>query len=87
MIIAVDYGADRYSIRFNVVNYPGTNEATWSCTSAASGKCTNWRAQSDPNGSGKLAAQLLKITTSKGKTVEQSYGKYYFSFDISLTNP
>jgi hypothetical protein len=87
LIIAVDYGADRYSIRFNSENYPGTDEVSWSCTSAASGSCNGWRMQSDPNGSGKLAAQLLKITTSRGKTVEQSYGKYYFSFDISLTKP
>jgi len=87
LIIAVDHGADRYSIRFNSINYPGTNDVLWTCTSAASGKCNGWRAQSDPNGAGKLAAQLLKITTSRGKTVEQSYGRYYFSFDISLTNP
>src|SRR6185436_9309390 len=25
LIIAVDHGADRYSIRFNSINYPGTN--------------------------------------------------------------
>jgi hypothetical protein len=88
LIIAVDYGADRYSIRFNSVNYPGTNDVTWSCTSATtSGACNGWRMQSDPNGAGKLAAQLLKITTSRGKTVETSYGRYYFSFDVSLTNP
>ena len=87
IVLAVNVGADRYSVRFNATNYPGTNEATWTCTSAASGKCNAWRMRSDPNGTGKLAAQLLKITTSKGKTVETSYGKYYFSFDIGLTNP
>ena len=87
VVLAVDYGAQRYSLRFNTVNYPGTNDVSWTCTSAASGKCNGWRMQSDPNGLGKVSAQLLKITTVKGKITEQAIGKYYFSFDITLTNP
>jgi hypothetical protein len=43
--------------------------------------------QSDPAGQGKVAAQLLKITTSKGKTVEERIGQYYISFSIDVTNP
>ncbi len=60
----------------------------WTCTSSLNGKCSGWRMQSiDPNGSGKVIAQLLKITTAKGKTVEEARGMYYFSFDVGLTNP
>ena len=88
LIIAVNVGADRYSIRFNSSAFPGTENPSWSCTSVLNGKCNGWRMQSlAADNSGKLSAQLLKITTSKGKTVNQDYGKYYFSFDVSLTNP
>lgn len=88
LIIAVNVGTDRYSIRFNSVSFSGTENPSWVCTSASSGKCNGWRMQSlAADNSGKLKAQLLKITTSKGKTVNQDYGKYYFSFEVSLTNP
>ena len=88
LIVAVNVGADRYSIRFYEANFPGTENPTWICTSASNGKCNGWRMQSlAADNSGKLRAQLLKVTTSKGKTVNQDYGKYFFSFDISLTNP
>jgi len=88
LIIAVNVGTERYSIRFYSANFPGTENPSWICTSALSSKCNGWRMQSlAADNSGKLKAQLLKITTSKGKTVNQDYGKYYFSFEVSLTNP
>jgi hypothetical protein len=84
MIIAVNVGADRYSIRFGYV--AGTSQPLWTCGAVTNLKCGSWRMQSDPNGSGKVIAQLLKITTAKGKTVEEARGKYYFSFDVGVTN-
>jgi len=87
MVIAIDYNSVRYSLRFGYVNYPGTNPALWTCKSAAGGKCVGWRMESDPNGTGKVSGQLLKITTVRGKTVEESLGKYYFSFAVNVTNP
>jgi hypothetical protein len=40
-----------------------------------------------PNGTGKLIAQVYKVTTVRGKTVLVDYGKYRFSFDISFAKP
>jgi hypothetical protein len=87
LAIAMDYSGTRYAIRIQKDNYPGTEEVLWTCTSSSSGKCTGWKMQSDPNGKGKVAAQLLKITTVNGKTVEEKMGQYYFSFSVNVTTP
>jgi hypothetical protein len=87
LAVAMNYGTQRYALRIQTVNYPGTQEVLWTCLSAAGGKCNSWKMQSDPAGQGKVAAQLLKITTSKGKTVEERIGQYYISFSIDVTNP
>ncbi len=84
MVIAVDVGAERYSIRFGYV--AGTTQPLWTCNAAANGKCISWRLATDPSGAGKNAAQLYKITTSRGRNVETPLGKYYFSFGISVAN-
>jgi hypothetical protein len=87
-----------YSLRFHSANYPAktvngvlipaANDVTWICTSAANSKCNGWRAQSDTSGNGgKLVAQLLKIRRVGNKAYTDDYGKYYISYDISLTNP
>lgn len=88
LIIAVDVGTTRYSIRFFAANFPGTDNITWTCTSEANNQCNGWRTQSDllDNG-GKLIAQLLKVTTVRNKTTTTNYGNYYQSFKISLTQP
>jgi hypothetical protein len=84
LIVAIDVGAERYSLRFYEANYPGTNDVQWTCTGAGSdGKCNAWRVQS-PNGN-KLIAQLVTVTTVRGKNVTTDYGRYRFSFDISVT--
>jgi hypothetical protein len=86
----------RYSLRFNSAQYPANattgvpaaDNVKWICTAALSGKCTGWRAQSDPTGNGgKLVAQLLKITRVGNSTTTEDYGKYYISYDISLSKP
>ncbi|MDQ3130979.1 MAG: hypothetical protein M3Q99_09480 [Acidobacteriota bacterium] len=84
MVIAVNVGADRYSIRFGYVS--GTGQPLWTCNTAASGKCGSWRMASDPSGAGKIAAQLYKITTSRGKETATPIGKYYFSFGVNVAN-
>jgi hypothetical protein len=83
LVVAVNIGADRYSLRFYTRNFPGTDNISVACTSVASGKCSSWRTQS-PNDSGKLIAQVYKITTVRGKQVLTDYGKYRFSFDMSF---
>ncbi len=86
LIVAVDDSGIRYSLRFYASNFPGSDSVTVACTSVASGKCSGWRMQS-PNGTGKLIAQVYKVTTVRGKTVNVDYGKYRFSFDMSFTKP
>lgn len=86
LIVAVDVNGERYSLRFNKQNFTGTHDVPWSCTSMSSGKCSAWRMQSrDPNGNGKVIAQLVKVTWVGNKSTTVDYGKYYFSFDITLT--
>jgi len=87
LAIAMDYNGSRYAVRMNPTNYPGTQQVLWTCTAVANGKCTGWKMQSDPNGQGKVAGQLLKITTVKGKTIEEKRGQYYFSFSVHVTTP
>ena len=86
LVVAVNIGTDRYSLRFYTKNFPGIDNVSVTCTSVASGKCSGWRTQS-PNGVGKLIAQVYKVTTVNGKQVLTDYGKYRFSFDISMSIP
>lgn len=86
MVVAVNIGADRFSLRFYSSNFPGSDNISVVCTATASGKCSGWRTQS-PNGTGKLIAQVQKITTVRGKQVLTDYGKYRFSFDLSFSKP
>ena len=83
LIVAIDVGADRYSLRFYAANYSCTNDVSWTCTAAgADGKCNTWRVQSANDN--KLIAQLLKVTTQRNKIVTEDYGQYKFSFDITV---
>ena len=84
LIVAVNVGSDRYSLRFYSTNFPGSEDVGWTCSAASNGKCVSWKMQSENDGN---VAQLLKITTSKGKTVNTSYGFYNFTFSVDLTNP
>ena len=85
MVIAVNVGAERYSIRFGYV--AGTNPTKWTCNAVTSLKCSSWRMTSNTDGTGKIAAELLKITTVRGKETSTPFGKYYFSFGVNVTNP
>jgi hypothetical protein len=73
--------------------YPLTDYITVTCTSAgATTPCSQWRIEPSgtftaPDGTLKKRnrAKLIKITTSKGKTIETDQGDFYFSFQINLT--
>ncbi len=85
MVVGVNVGSDRYSIRFGYVT--GTNQTTWTCNALTNGKCSSWRMVSDPsNQGGKITAQLLQITTYKGKDTATPIGLYSFSFNVNVTN-
>lgn len=84
LIVAVNIGSERYSLRFYSANFPGSDDVQWTCNAAANGKCTSWTAQTNAGGN---VAELLKITTTRGKTTNTSYGFYRYNFSIGLTNP
>lgn len=85
LVVAVNVGADRYSIRFGYVD--GTNLPFWTCNAVTNSKCSSWRMVSDLNNlGGKMTAQLLKITTANGKQTTTPIGLYSFSFDVNVTN-
>ena len=91
MIVAIDVptstGTDRFSLRFNpmssVGSFPGTEYSRWTCNTAASGKCTSWTGTGAVGG--KSIANVVKVTTVKGKQVLDSYGLYRFGFRFGLT--
>jgi hypothetical protein len=85
MVVAVNVGLERYSIRFGYVT--GTDLPLWTCNAVTNNKCSSWRMVSDlGNQEGKMTAQLLKITTVKGKETPTLIGLYSFSFDVNVAN-
>ncbi len=90
LAISLDYGGATYAVRMNPSNFSGTDWAQWTCLSLnSSGKCSNWQMvpSSFHDGTRKARGQLLKISTVKGKTVEEKRGVFYLSFKIDATNP
>ena len=84
LIVAVNIGTDRYSLRFHPRYFAGSDTISVVCTAIdTSNKCSGWRTQS-PNGAGKLIARVQKATTVRGKQVYTEYGNYRFSFDMSF---
>jgi hypothetical protein len=79
--------------RTGVAVYPQTDFVTVTCTSPGSNTpCSQWRMEptgtfTAPDGSLKKRnrANLAKIVTSKGKTIETNQGDFYFSFQIQAT--
>lgn len=92
--IAFSQAGNDYAIQMNPIGgdadgfYEETEPAMVTCTtpSSGSGPCTGWLvAPSGPNGGN--VGKLLRITTSKGKTVRADMGDYRFSFEFVVTNP
>jgi hypothetical protein len=85
---SIKVGADTYSLRFREVEFPGSTDVAWTCTSSAdgtlTGKCNGWRMESASGGS---LARLLKITTVKGKTTTKSGSLFYFTFKVDVKIP
>ena len=82
--VRIQAGSAEYSLRFRTVEFPGSNDVAWTCTSEANSKCTGWRMESAPGGS---IARFLKITTAKGKITTQSGSLFYFTFKVDLKTP
>jgi hypothetical protein len=90
LAISLDYSGSTYAVRMNPPTYYETDWIQWTCLSLnGSGKCNSWEMEPSTfyDGERKARGQLLKITTVKGKTVEEKRGVFYFSFKVNLTNP
>lgn len=91
MAISFDYGGQRYRFAMNNSNFIETNNIRISCTGVDSAnKCNRWKFEPfalQPDGGVKSIGKLLRITTVKGKTVEEDRGDFYLSFSITATNP
>lgn len=91
LAMSIDYGGATYAVRMQSDNYPETEWVQWTCTSLnSSAKCSAWQMEPSvvqADGQRKAKGQLLKISTVKGKTVEDPRGVFYFSFKINITNP
>ena len=81
-------GSETYSVRFRTVEFPGSTDVAWTCTSSvdgtSTGACNGWRMESAPGGS---IARLLKLTTVKGKTTTKAGSLFYFTFKVDLKVP
>jgi hypothetical protein len=90
-------GDTSYRIQMNprtgAAVFPLTDFVNVTCTSSgATTPCSQWRIEptgtfTAPDGSLKKRnrANLTKIVTSKGKTIETNQGDFYFSFQIQAT--
>lgn len=86
---AINYNGSTYALRSEQTNYPGTEPVTWTCLARNSTKCVSWKmtpsvVQAD--GQRKIVMQLLK-PASKPNQADQLLGRFYMSFDISVTTP
>lgn len=86
---AIDYNGTRYALRSEQTNYPGTEPVTWTCLARNATKCTSWRmlpSVVQPDGQRKIVMQLLKPAT-RPKDNDVLLGRFYISFDVSITTP
>ena len=91
LALSFDSGGQRYRIAMNNSNFIETNNIRISCTGVDSAnKCNRWKFEPfalQPDGNVKSIGKLLRVTTVKGKTVEDDRGDFYLSFSITATNP
>ena len=85
---------DSYRIWMDSVRYPGTNDALITCTGVVdpanlyTSQCNQWKIEpivTQPGG--KNIGRLVRIYTSRGKTIEEDRGDFYLSFSLKITNP
>lgn len=87
LALSIDYGGATYALRTND-NYQDTEPVTWTCLARNSTKCVSWTmvpSAIQADGERKVAMQLLKPASKR--VPEQLLGRFYMSFDISVTTP
>lgn len=100
MLFVFNLGGSTYRVWMNPVQYYGTDNALVTCTGVVdplnpgTSKCNKWTigptgtiGGADSTGQLRNVTQLTKQTTVKGKTVDETLGYYYMTFNISVTNP
>jgi hypothetical protein len=89
--VAFTYNGASYAVEMNPNNAPETDNASVTCVTPAtgSGPCTGWVIEPSGTFTGGLRneAELIHYVTAKGKTQIVDEGDFYFSFQISVTNP
>lgn len=89
LAISLDYDGTTYALRSESTNYPGTEPVRWTCLARNSTKCVSWQmlpSTVQADGQRKIVMQLLKPATSR-RSSDQLLGRFYVSFDLSLTTP
>lgn len=92
-VVRFAVGGITYRILMNSVQYPQTNYARVTCigvVSPTNAQCNHWTIEpsvTQPDGQLKNIAKLVRVTTSKGKTIETDLGNFYLSFSVDITNP
>jgi len=93
LLMRFNYNGNTYRIWMNSSLHPQTNYALVTCTGVVSPtnpQCNQWKIEpsvTQPDGESKNIGKLVRFYTSKGKTIEENLGDFYFSFSISITNP
>lgn len=86
---AINYNGVTYALRSETTNYPGTDPVTWTCLARNSTKCVSWEmtpSAIQADGQRKNVMQLLKPAT-KPNQADQLLGRFYMSFDVTVTTP
>jgi hypothetical protein len=89
------YNGNSYAVRMNPIAHPGTTWVQVMCTGAISSQCNAWTVTPVPLQNGgalnpttrQLSAlgELIRISTTHGKTVETSLGIYYIALSVTVT--
>lgn len=96
LIMRFDLNGSVHRIWMNSQTYPQTNYAVVTCigvvdpNNPGTSQCNRWRIDpsvTQADGQLKNIAKLVRVSTSKGKTIETDLGSFYLSFSIEITNP
>lgn len=89
LALSITYGGTTYAIRGAEPSAPNTDPVVWTCLERNSSQCVSWRMRPSAvqaDGQIKNVMQLLKVAT-RPKDPDLPIGKFYMSFDISVTTP
>jgi hypothetical protein len=87
----ITYNGKSYALVFNPNTYAGTTALQVTCTGAVSSQCNSWTTTPIPNsapnpitGQPTAIAELVQVSTAKGKTIETPLGLYYVAFSVTI---